>query len=235
MTGKHDAKHEELLEAFLTGEPVDDAARSELESCPTCSAELDELRGALDLLDDAGTQERSVFDAMRAMPAAPGDQRVGPTIHGLAETPPSRPGGSGRPGRLMLVGGLLAIAAAVLLFVLIGPLADPGSDGGSPGGIILGPGDDLRCVGPVGPVERYDVFRWDGELPAGHGFVVEVRRPDAGVLDDPLLESPLLADHEWTPTEARLSALPAAILWRVSLRDESGRRVGSSEAQASLR
>lgn len=235
MTREHPAEHEELLAEVLTGERSerDAEVRARLEDCAACRQELEEMRAAMALLDDAGDQERRTFAEAESIGSAPGVEKVEPVVAELFADDGGAPAPGRRPGRLLWFAAAAAVAAALLLFVL-GPRTERGGEGAGAPDVVLGPENTLRCVAPVGPVDHYDVFRWEGELEAGQWFVVEVFAED-GVLPDAV--SPSFEDEDeraWTPTPTRIAALPAHIRWRVSVMDDRG-FVASAEAEAQRR
>src|SRR5688572_2098195 len=68
--GAHDARHEELLAAVLSGDlALDEAPARELARCPLCSARLQRLQRLTGLLDAAGRESRETLDEALVAPA----------------------------------------------------------------------------------------------------------------------------------------------------------------------
>lgn len=110
----HDPRHEQLMEALLTGEHLRPAA--EIAACPICSELLRELQAATASLESAGAEQRSVLTQASELRGVAGEDRVAELVRqGLAEINPPR------RGRWRWHCSWLVLAAALLLAVLLGP------------------------------------------------------------------------------------------------------------------
>jgi hypothetical protein len=76
---------------------------------------------------------------------------------------------------------------------------------------------------PIGDRADFATFRWSGSLGPAETFVVRIHGEEAdGSRGRLLLVSPRRETQEWSPDEAELAELPAAIAWHVERLDASG-------------
>jgi hypothetical protein len=198
---------DQVVQRFVTGEPLSREERAALENSPAHWARAQEMRSLQGTLDQASERERAaLFREAAALDSWPGRAAFHGRLRELMQATPARP----RRRRILQV--LALVAAAVLLFVLSwvrGPTrpAEPRE----PNDVFVG-GDAVHRLFPVGEVERFERFRWEYELTPGGRF--ELRIWDAAApADAEALVRLELQEPGWTPG-ADVS-LPEAIRWQV--------------------
>lgn len=202
----HPSEHEERLARLLTGSGD---ARAALEDTPlaACDACREIVREHTDLaarLDGLGRFERAdVRGALAAPPPAPGpaDDVLPPLVR------------AARARRALPRWGLLAAAAAALLFVLWARRSAPPSD---PGPRL---GGRIQLLRPVGEVGTFLPFEWRAEDP-GPGWFRVVVTPVGG--DGPPTESGRLRATSWSPGPEVVAGWGTSIQWRVELHSGAG-------------
>ena len=209
MSDSHDDRHGELLAAIAAGERGADEPEAAhlLRSCPKCREDLAALREAARHVERAGDALRAVIAESRGVHSAPGLDDVAPTLQRLAaERRVPR-----RPSRV------LWLAAAALLFLVIGPLVAYRlwTAGDAPTAPVMLGSDELELVEPIGEVRDYERFVWkySGE-PNGFDLrIFDQDAPDAKPLRV-RCEEPI-----WVPDAEARAKLPARIRWTVDALD----------------
>lgn len=214
----HPKEHARLLAELVASEEPDPAVAEELRACATCAPELARLEALRAALDDAGDEEARHLDAAAELADPPGANRVEDTLRALAS---ERPGGPTRSWP----GWLFALAAALLATTAWFVLADreSSSTGASPGAYdVLGTDPDapVRLLAPLGDVDRFDAFHWEGELPRAGTWRLRVWSHEDGEV---LLDERDLTANRFELAVRRTTDWPERIRWRVEGRTIDGR------------
>ncbi len=218
----------------MTGhDPIDELARRMAESEDPLQAlgrresdpaAADDVEALMRRLERAGADERRTLAEASSAPAAPGDELVRDTIAqlaGVATAGPARPRAARRMG-WWAAAAALVLAFSALYFTQRGRTESPQ---------LLGQGD-LELVQPLGEVEHFGAFVWEGQLAEGHWFELKLYREEQGLAGEQVLASGRLSRSQWEPTAAELEALPRSLVWEVLERDASGERVDSRQGRA---
>ncbi len=235
MKPQHDAEHEGILAAILTGELEREAAlvRTSLRDCKECLDVLEDLEALRGELDELGSSTQTDLAAAAAMPETPLSDVVesvlGPRLRGTPERrPPSlvdahraEPTSARWMRRIAIAMG----AAAAVLFLLdwFQPRQQP-TKAGQDQQQLLGGSEYVRAVAPVGDSQAWNSFHWDAVRPDCLYEVRVHRFEESGSIgSDPELVSPRSQATEWEPTPAALNALPDRIRWELRVLDATGR------------
>lgn len=210
---KHDPRHEDWLVTRLAGEPLGEEVVRALESCCECRASLSDLAAVEAAIERAAAHEQAVVARMHRAEAtaiqSPAESRVQPHS-------PSH-------GR----GGTLKIAAALAVTAILGfvgyRLRDRGDEPtiGPP----LGAGA-IENPTPRGRVASFFRFEFRATLPPGGSFRIRVYDPAAA--GKHLLESPLLKEPRWIPSQDERRKIPNAFRYEVRVLDASGERLDAA-------
>lgn len=211
MSCSEPSRHDALIERIMVGDL--DPSAPEVESlqneCPDCKERLSQLASVVDLLDDAGREQRATLVQARGATSKPGAHRVEATIREFAD----KAGRRRFPRGLVLA--LAAAAAVAALLLMLDRRSAP------PPGYHLGT-DVLTDLVPQGSVRDYDVFSWTFTLPQKVFFDVVIYDDTAAGKGRKVLEKKALAAPTWQPDASELATLPAAIRWEVRAHDGSG-------------
>ena len=213
-------EREELLRLVTTGElqPKSERVMRAVRLDEAFARELEELLGARRRLERVTDQARAVMADAADLEAVPGTQVVRDYVRARVEQERSK-----RIRRAWSVYGSLAAAVlAFFLYLAVGRQERADED------FPLGSGA-LRCVSPCGPVEQFDVFRWETELVGGR-FEILILGEDGAELDRAEVRG-----REWFPESERLSSWPSRIEWELTWFDSTDRPVESLSVQAWLR
>jgi hypothetical protein len=226
----HPREHDELLRAVFLDE-LDERdgsareARTRLETCAVCHAELERLERLRSELSAASARERADLERARAQADAVDEAQVRRALAGVL--PSAR-------RRLRAPVAVALASAAALACLWLWRSADVPLPAGQADEVLLD-GDGVACREPVGHVAEYGAFAWDAPLPPGATFELSIYadEPDgAGTL---VLARKELAEPRWIPTTAEKSPLPDRIVWEVVVRSVDGRRLAEGRARASRR
>ncbi len=218
---QHSPEHEALLERLFLGEQSrdDSAARQVLAQCPECRVRWEELDHLTRSLDAAGEEEHVV---LRQASSADSQDRVGRTIRGIARELPPRGPSRIAPWPIMVV-----LAAGVILAISAWSWWEP--EGDPPAEVFLGP-QTIVCTSPVGEVESFAPFQWQGERLASGWYQLKIQgaspQSDFEWIED------RLSEPAWNPSDELLSRLPTSIWWEVRRFDDSSQLVSSGSGQA---
>ena len=226
-------EHDELIAKLAAAEDPWAVLRGERIDDPALLAELEAL---VRLLDAAGAHEREEVEAACVESEQVPPDLVANTLRSLAAE--ARPDAASGPREARPTGGdsgsaprvlawLAGLAAAAFVVWSVVGLRDTGS-----GEVMLG-SEALGLVRPVGEVERYAPFEWEGRLPTNGYFVVELLSSESSPIP-PAHTSSQTELHTWTPSAAVLSELPDSIDWRVQVFDASGQVVDTAFGSARL-
>lgn len=217
---------EELL-CELLARPLDaDGVRAAWRRSPfhgqrELEGQLEELLAVRGGLERSGRAAREVLAAAAEVQGAPGEEELERSCERrLASVEPAR---RARGRRLELVATLAALAA-VALFILWARDPRPGYQGTE----LLGEGDEVVLLAPVGDVVAWDAFRWRARRADECWFELTVRAADGRELAH-------VADLEgdaWRPGES--ATWPSRLSWELVAFDADG-RVGTWTAEAWLR
>jgi hypothetical protein len=239
----HGAEHEAVLVAVLCGEraATDPEVLRLCASCTACASEFDAFARLQARLErEAGAEARAL--------AAAADTRVGGApLPGAGEVDAflrarlaerSASGARGTAAEGALGGRVLrgpawrtwAIAASLLAIGGVGWLLwsrDSSSQPGSGPDVSLGL-RPVRLLAPLGEVERYDVFEWEGRLEVGDCFEFSIHAVDATADARPLYGPVrIVAANRYTLPAV---GLPDAIRWKIEQFDSSHDSIGSASA-----
>lgn len=210
---QHDPRHDDWLVSRLAGEPLGEEVVRALESCSECRASLSDLAAVEAAIERAAAHERAVVARMSRAeststrpPAGPKAQQDSPS-HGS--------------------GGTLKIAAALAVTAILGFLGYGLRDrGGDPTiGPPLGAGTIEDPI-PRGRVSSFDRFEFRATLPPGGSFRIRVYDPVTP--GQHVLESPLLKEPRWIPSESERRKIPSAFRYEIRVLDASGERLDAA-------
>jgi hypothetical protein len=226
-------EHEALIRSVLLGElPASDERIQRLEeSCPPCSAQLQEHAQICAFLDEGGDLEmQSVLEEAKLANDFPGDEQVESVLRSLAANHPVATPGGGR-WRFRSLPALVAAAAIVLAVVLNWSGDD--SPAQPTGATHLGPaqhstdGDQaIEEFGPQGQVDAVSRVHWGLEIEEGQCFELRIYDNTGGTRGALLIDQDVL-EPEWTATEKDKAKLQGELLFEVILIDADFTRVGS--------
>ena len=230
------AEHPEFLTAALTARAGAEPAelRDHLASCADCRRRLEQLRDVERELAEADGLAAEVLEQAAAERDAPG---LGAAAELLASQVASQVVTQGalarrRPRPLGWVAAL-AVAAALVAWVLW-PQEPPAGDANDSAPFYLGPEDAPLLRRPLGEVDSYGDFEWDGKLAPGQRFELELidqSGPVPRALGLPF-QPPA---SPWTPpADLELNTVPR-LRWTLTLLGPTGEPLGSASAEASLR
>ena len=211
----HSTEHEHWYAALALGEhEVPAHAVAELERCDVCASRAGELEALRDELEQAGTEQREVLAAARAVSSAPGAAEAERRLRGLIATPRLQH----RRQRALALAAVVAVLVGALAFTLgrdPRPVEDPG---------VLGAGA-FSDLAPRGVWPTAEPLSWNYSLPDNGSYVVRLLlRGSARAFD----QSPPLASPLWLPSESARAEWPAEFDWQVSAYDGSGQLLDSS-------
>lgn len=222
MNEPADSDREELLLRLLGAADDPRAAfeASELVEDPELVERFEELMDAKDLLETAGRDAFEEIEEAGGLRGAPGQQRVGDVLQGLADEAAPSGATPARPQTRSVAASwrwfVAAAAAGLLAFVWLRGLEDPG-----PQRPYLLNGSDAELVRPIGEVADFDIFQWKAVRPPGGWYVLRIRSADGAILvaTEELTETLWRpADHDPLPDDVR------HISWEVEVHDGASPR-----------
>lgn len=218
--------HDDRLEAFLqrllteSDDPLADLAASEYADSVECRELLESLMSTESELQSAGRFAREALEDSKMGTASDAELVAEVLGQAMGRAAPKPSGASW--GRI--VGGLVAAAAAILLFVW---LRDPGPGGNGP----LGGPDAWTLLEPVGDGASFERFAWEGPGLEGGWCELRIFGPESG--DAPLKVVQDLETLFWVPDTTESDAWPDTIRWRLTIFDEGAQLVEELSAEAS--
>lgn len=239
MSSLHPPEHAQLLERLLARDPkLSPAERESLANCPQCSAEIQSLAAAQELLQRFGDQARADLGALGQEPRdsaalkkmevqalellrskAAGLQPGGPATGSNRKTakPALEAIGSAQRRQALRFLRPLALLAAGALVVVILQRPDPKPEPGPGRPIPLGiQGESLRCeVGPNG----FGTFSWDPVDQPGTLYQLQVFEglgPEGQQRGRPLLDPVVTEECNFTPSAEQSASWPNRIIAELS-------------------
>lgn len=231
----HDERHARLLAEVLQEGEADGQGAAELRACAVCGPELARLLALQAALDRAGAEEdRHIAEAAELEEPTAADAVVGRTVRELASTPARR-----RRWPTLLSALAAGVIATTVWYVNTdrAPELRDGSGGhGSRSFDVLGGAetdDRIHLSAPIGDVERFGPFEWEGDLPLSGTWRVRVWSEIDGT---PITVERELIEPFWDPPPAETAAWPEAIGWCVEALSIDGRvQLESPDARARRR
>jgi hypothetical protein len=239
VSSLHAPEHAQLLERLLARDPkLSPAERESLANCPQCSAEIQSLAAAQELLQRLGDQARADLAALGQEPkdsaalkkmevqalellrSKAAGLRPAASTSGPA-TNPVKPalaaiGTAQRRQALRFLRPLALLAAGALVVVILqrpDPEPQPGPDRPIPLGIQ---GQSLRCeVGPDG----FGTFSWDPVDQPGTLYQLQVFEglgPEGQQRGRPLLDPVVTEECAFTPSAEQSASWPNRIVAELS-------------------
>lgn len=211
----HSTEHERWYAELALGEhEVPAHAVAELERCDVCASRAGELDSLRDELEQAGTEQREVLAAARAVSSAPGAAEAERRLRGLIATPRVQH----RRQRALALAAVVAVLVGALAFTL-------GRDPRAPEDpSVLGAGA-FTDLAPRGVWPTAVPLTWNYPLPDRGSFVVYLRLRGSPTA---FVESRQLASPQWLPAEEARADWPAEFDWQVSAFDASSQLLKSS-------
>ncbi len=231
----HDENHERILEAAFTEtiREEDEAALLQLEeTCTTCRERIETLRRAREAMEREGASVREELTEACEQRTRSDEQAVAATIHAELDYSSATTGAIGpatgrstTPFRNALPWVLAAAAVIVALILAFGddkPTDDP---------LMMGNG--IEILGPEGDAVDFTLFDWNG--PAAASYRVRVFALDSGPDAEPVVESRVLDESQWTPGTSALSSMPDRIRWELQVFEAGGTELRFTERVDSAR
>jgi hypothetical protein len=134
-----------------------------------------------------------------------------------------------RPRRSRWVGVGLAAAALLVAVLFVRELLP--TDKNVPDGLFVGT-SSYNALAPVGEVDDFGTFRWDGALPPNGFYQVAVWGAADDVGTQPRTLSGELSEASWAPDPTVAEGWPDAIRWQVRVYEWSRTQIDDVTASA---
>jgi len=210
---EHDPRHDDWLVSRLAGEPLGEEVVRALESCSECRASLSDLAAVEAAIERAAAHEQAVVGRMLRAEATAIRPKAEPQVQ-----PHSPSHGTG---------ATLKIAAALAVTAILGFLGYGLRDrGGEP---TIGPrlgASTIEDPTPRGRVSTFEGFEFRATLPPGGSFRIRVY--DSATTGKHVLESPLLKEPRWIPSQDERRQIPKTFRYEVRVLDASGERLDAA-------
>lgn len=220
----HTPEHEVLLVRIVSGEldPEAPEVLERIESCAQCRQELEDgLLPAQQVLEEWSKEEQLGLERAMGEIEESDEQLVARSLESIWERERDS-------SRLFSWGGLVALAAAVLLVFTLWKVTGT-NERETP---IFLEESDARCLHPVGEVDEFAEFRWRGELVGDESYTLVIW---SGESVEPVMRFDRLREARFELNEQQRAQLQRKIQWQVQKYDEQQSLIDSFEGYSSLR